>query len=137
MRSPISHAAEGVPVAVTGFCWGGGMTLRLAVQAGGGIAAAVPFYGPAPDPSLAVKIGAPVTMHLAGLDDRVNGTAKPFAAALRAAGKPVEVFEYPGVDHAFHNNTSAARYDAAAATLAWRRTLAAFAGAFDTAAFTR
>ncbi len=124
------RGAEKVPVAVTGFCWGGGMTLRLAVQAGGAIAAAIPFYGPAPDPSLAGKIAAPVTMQLAGLDERVNATAVPFAKAIEAAGKPVTVNVYDGVNHAFHNDTSAARYAPDAARLAWQRTLDALAEAF-------
>lgn len=124
------HGAEKVPVAVTGFCWGGGMTLRLAVNAGELIAAAIPFYGPAPDPSQATKVGAPVTMHLAGLDERVNATALPFAKALEEAGKPVTVNLYDGVNHAFHNDTSEARYAPQAAKLAWHRTLDALAGAF-------
>ena len=62
-------------------------------------------------------------LHLAGLDQRVGATAWPFATALGAAGKAVEVFEYPGVNHAFNNDTSAERYDKAAAALAWSRTL--------------
>lgn len=128
----IAHlrAAEGVPVAVTGFCWGGAMALRLAVEAGDAIAAAIPFYGPAPNPALAPRVAAPVIMHLAGRDDRVNATAIPFVDALRAAGKPVTLHVYPNVDHAFHNDTSAARYDAPAARLAWDRTLAALAQVF-------
>ena len=65
-------------------------------------------------------------LHLAGLDDRVAATAKPFAAALQKAGKTVEVFEYPGVNHAFNNDTAADRYNKAAADLAWDRTLRFF-----------
>lgn len=124
------RAAEKVPVAVTGFCWGGGMTLRLAVQAGTQLAAAIPFYGSAPDPALAAKVATPVTMHLAGLDARVNDTALPFAEALKANGKPVTVNVYDGVNHAFHNDTSQARYAPEAAKLAWQRTLDALAEAF-------
>lgn len=103
------QAAEKVPVAVAGFCWGGGMTLRLAVNAGELIAAAIPFYGPAPDPSQAVRVGAPVTLHLAGLDDRVNGTALPFAEALQAARKPVTAHVYDAASTTPSTTTPARR----------------------------
>ena len=109
-----------------GFCWGGGMTDRLAVAAGPALKAAVPFYGPAPDPAEAPRVQAAMLIILAGLDNRVNGTARPWAEALRAAGKDVTVHEFPGVDHAFHNDTSAARYNQAAAQAAWAETLAFF-----------
>lgn len=109
-----------------GFCWGGGMVNRLAVAAGDALDAGVPFYGPAPDPSLAQRVEAPMLLHYAGLDERVNATGFPWRDALQAAGKTVEAFVYPGVNHAFHNDTSAERYDAAAAKLAWERTLAFF-----------
>ncbi|HEX8061721.1 MAG TPA: dienelactone hydrolase family protein, partial [Allosphingosinicella sp.] len=110
-----------------GFCWGGGMVNRIAVAAGGVLDAAVPFYGPAPDPSLAAQVQAPLQLHYAGLDERVNKTGFPWRDALTAAGKTVEAHVYPGVNHAFHNDTSAERYDAAAAKLAWQRTLDFFA----------
>jgi carboxymethylenebutenolidase len=106
-----------------GFCWGGGMVNRVAVAAGDSLDAGVPFYGPAPDPTLAAQVRAPMLLHYAGLDERVNKTGLPWRNALQAAGKTVEAHIYPGVNHAFHNDTSAERYDAAAATLAWERTL--------------
>jgi carboxymethylenebutenolidase len=106
-----------------GFCWGGGMVNRVAVAAGNALDAGVPFYGPAPDPSLAGQVQAPLQLHYAGLDERVNKTGFPWRDALAAAGKTVEAYVYPGVNHAFHNDTSAERYDAAAAKLAWQRTL--------------
>ena len=109
-----------------GFCWGGAFVNRLAVAAGDGLDAAVPFYGPAPDPAEAVRVSAPIQLHLAGLDERVAQTAWPWVGALGMAGKAVEAFNYPGVHHAFHNDTSAERYDKAAATLAWDRTLGFF-----------
>jgi carboxymethylenebutenolidase len=109
-----------------GFCWGGGLTDRLAIAAGAALEAAAPFYGPAPDPSEAVRVEAAMLIILAGLDNRVNGTARPWAEALRAAGKDVTVHEFPGVDHAFHNDTSAARYNREAAEAAWAETLAFF-----------
>ena len=106
-----------------GFCWGGAFVNRLAVAAGPGLEAAVPFYGPAPDPAEAVKVSAPMQLHLAGLDERVAKTAWPWVAALGSAGKTLEAYNYAGVHHAFHNDTSAERYDKAAASLAWARTL--------------
>jgi carboxymethylenebutenolidase len=110
-----------------GFCWGGGMVNRVAVAAGTALDAGAPFYGPAPDPSLAAQVQAPMLLHYAGLDERVNKTGFPWRDALQAAGKTVEAYVYPGVNHAFHNDTSAERYDAAAAKLAWQRTLDFFA----------
>lgn len=125
-QSTIGRFAGKGKVGVTGFCWGGAMTDRLAVAGAPHLAAAVSWYGPAPAPAEAARVSVPLMIHLAGLDARVNGTAKPFADALRAAGKPVELFEYPNVNHAFNNDTSAERYDAAAAKLAWGRTVAFF-----------
>jgi carboxymethylenebutenolidase len=110
-----------------GFCWGGGMVNRMAVESGPALDAGVPFYGPAPDPALAARVEAAMLLHYAGEDERVNKTGLPWAEALRAAGKKVESFVYRGVQHAFHNDTSAERYDAAAAKLAWQRTLDFFA----------
>jgi carboxymethylenebutenolidase len=106
-----------------GFCWGGGMVNRLAVAAGPALDAGVPFYGPAPDPSLAPRVQAAMLLHYAGLDERVNATGLPWVEALLAAGKQVESFVYPNVNHAFHNDTSAERYNEAAAKLAWQRTI--------------
>jgi carboxymethylenebutenolidase len=113
-------------VGCVGFCWGGGLTNRLAVASGAALKAAVPFYGPAPDPAEAARVEAAMLIVLAGLDSRVNGTARPWAEALRTAGKDVTVHEFPNVDHAFHNDTSAARYNRAAAETAWAETLAFF-----------
>lgn len=110
-------------VGVVGFCWGGGFVDRLAVASGNKLSAAAAYYGPAPDPSEAAKVQVPMLLHLAGLDTRVGSTAWPFATALGQAGKEVEVYEYPGANHAFNNDTSAERYDKTAATLAWVRTL--------------
>ena len=84
------------------------------------------YYGPAPDPSEATKVQAPLELHLAGIDDRVNSTGFPWVTALRQAGKTVKFFLYDGANHAFNNDTSAERYNKAAADLAWKRTLAFF-----------
>jgi carboxymethylenebutenolidase len=72
---------------------------------------------------MAAKIQAPLQLHYAELDERVNKTGFPWRDALAAAGKAVDAHVYPKVNHAFHNDTSAERYDAAAAKLAWGRTL--------------
>jgi carboxymethylenebutenolidase len=111
-------------IGAVGFCWGGAFVNRLAVAAGPALAAGVPYYGSAPNPSEAAKVQAALLIQLAGKDARVNATAVPWAEALKAAGKRVEAFTYPGVDHAFNNDTSAERYDKAAAELAWGRTIA-------------
>lgn len=107
-----------------GFCWGGGFVNRLAIAAGPVFSAGVAYYGPAPDPSEAAKVHAPLLLHYAGKDARVNATGLPWAKALEAAGKTVEAHVYPDVDHAFNNDSSAERYDAKAAALAWQRTTA-------------
>ncbi|HEX8445141.1 MAG TPA: dienelactone hydrolase family protein [Sphingomonas sp.] len=111
-------------VAALGFCWGGAMVNRLAIAAGDLLTAGVAFYGPAPDPAEALRVRAALLLHYAGLDDRVNRTARPWIDALKAAHVPVDAYDYPGVNHAFNNDTSADRYDKAAADLAWDRTLA-------------
>jgi carboxymethylenebutenolidase len=109
-------------VGAVGFCWGGAFVNRLAIAAGPALGAGVAYYGPAPDPSEANRVQAPLLLHYAGKDQRVNATGLPWAEALKAAGKPVEAHVYPDVDHAFNNDTSAQRYNAAAAKLAWDRT---------------
>ena len=111
-------------VGTVGFCWGGGMVDRLAVAAGKDLAAAVAYYGPAPDPAEAAQVQAPMLLHYAGLDTRVDATGKPWVAALQAAGRTVTAYTYPGVNHAFNNDTSADRYAPEAAKLAWERTVA-------------
>ena len=119
----LARSSRGGKVGAVGFCWGGGFVNRLAVTAGDKLAAGVPYYGPAPDSSEAAKVHAPLLIHDAGLDDRVNSTSFPWVEALRAAKKPVKFYLYDGVNHAFNNDTSEERYDKAAADLAWKRTL--------------
>lgn len=114
-------------VGAVGFCWGGAFVNRLAVAAGTRLNAGVSYYGPAPDPGEAKKVEAPLLIHLAGNDARVMATATPWVAALKAAGKRVESYVYEGAEHAFNNDTSAERYNEAAARLAWQRTLSFFA----------
>lgn len=116
---------QGAPkAAAIGFCWGGGMVNRLAVAAGPALAAGVPYYGPAPDPSEAGKVRAAMLLQYAGIDERVNATGLPWSKALAAAGVATETHVYPGVNHAFNNDTAVGRYDEAASDLAWARTSA-------------
>lgn len=110
-------------VGAVGFCWGGGQAGQLAVHAPD-LQAAVVYYGPAPASSDVAAIRAPLLLHYAGLDERINAGVPGFTAALQAAGVRHTVHTYPGVNHAFNNDANAARYDAAAAALAWQRTLA-------------
>ena len=126
MVGELVKSSRGGKVGAVGFCWGGGFVNRLAVAAGGKLAAAIPYYGPAPDPGEAPKVEAAMEFHNAGLDDRVNATSFPWITALRSAGKTVKFFLYDGANHAFNNDTSAERYDKPAADLAWKRTLAFF-----------
>jgi carboxymethylenebutenolidase len=122
----LGKSSRGGKVGAVGFCWGGGFVNRLAVAAGDKLAAAVPYYGPAPDPSEAPKVEAAMLIHDAGLDDRVNATSFPWVEALRANHKHVTFQLYDGVNHAFNNDTSAERYNKEAAELAWERTIAFF-----------
>jgi carboxymethylenebutenolidase len=116
-----SHATG--RVGAVGFCWGGGMVNRLAVQEPG-LDAGVVFYGMSPASADVGSIRARLLLHYAGLDDRINQGVPAYEAALKAGGKDYRLYTYPGVQHAFHNDTNAARYDAAAAKLAWDRTIA-------------
>src|SRR5687768_6706338 len=119
----LAKSSRGGKVGAVGFCWGGAFVNRLAVAAGGKLDAGVVYYGPAPAPGEAPKVQAPLMIHHAGLDARVAQTLWPWVAALRSAGKQVAYFNYEGAHHAFNNDTSAERYNKAAADLAWRRTL--------------
>jgi carboxymethylenebutenolidase len=122
----LAAGSRGGKVGAVGFCWGGAFVNRLAVAAGDSLDAGVVYYGPAPDPSEAAKVQAPLMIHHAGLDARVAQTLWPWVAALRAARKPVTYFNYEGANHAFNNDTSAERYSKLAADLAWKRTLRFF-----------
>jgi len=110
-------------VGAVGFCWGGGLTNRLAVS-DPTLDAAVVYYGPTPEPAEAAKIKAPLLLHYAGLDKRIDDGIPDFKAALDKAGVSYQIYMYEGVNHAFNNDTSAERYNAEAAKLAWERTLA-------------
>lgn len=109
-------------VGVIGFCWGGGVVNDLAVNAPD-LDAAVAYYGRQPKSEDVAKIKAPLLLHYAGLDERIDAGIDAYKAALEKAGKEYTVYVYDGVQHAFNNDTSAARYDKAAAELAWSRTI--------------
>ncbi len=120
-----SHALSSGKLGATGFCWGGGTTNFLAVTLGGDLNAAVPFYGRAPASGDVPRISAPLLVHYAENDERVNAMRPDFEAALKANNANYQMFTYPGTRHGFHNN-STPRYDEAAAKLAWERTVAFF-----------
>ena len=122
----LAKGSRGGTVGAVGFCWGGGFVNRLAVAAGDKLDAGVVYYGPAPDPLEAAKVQAPLLLHHAGTDERVARTMFPWVAALRTAGKKVTYQSYEGAHHAFNNDTSAERYNKAAADLAWGRTIRFF-----------
>ena len=126
MLEELAKSSRSGKVGAVGFCWGGAFVDRLAVAAGGTLDAGVSYYGPAPNPSEAAKVQAPLLIHHAGLDSRVAQTLFPFVTALRAAGKPVTFHVYDGANHAFNNDTSAERYNKEAADLAWKRTIRFF-----------
>jgi carboxymethylenebutenolidase len=108
-------------VGAVGFCWGGGMVNWLATRLPD-LAAGVPFYGSGAELADVPKIKAPLLIQSAEHDDRINAAWPEFEAALKAAGVRYERHLYPGTQHGFHNDTTP-RYDAAAAKLAWERTV--------------
>ncbi|MCB1653561.1 MAG: dienelactone hydrolase family protein [Pseudomonadales bacterium] len=117
----MQHDAGTGKVGITGFCYGGGVANAAAV-AYPELGAAVSFYGRQPGANEVSRIKAPVMLHYAGLDTRINEGWPAYEQALKANGKVYEAFIYPNVKHGFHND-STPRYDEAAATLAWSRTL--------------
>lgn len=131
-RADIVAAARGllaVPdgngkLGVVGFCWGGSLSNYVATQVPE-LGVAVPFYGGAPALEDVPRIKARLLLNYAGNDERVNASWPAYEAALKAAGVRYEQFVYAGTQHGFNNDTTP-RYDAAAAQLAWERTLAVF-----------
>lgn len=107
-----------------GFCYGGGIVHVLSSRLPQ-LNAAVPFYGNVPAPSEAAKVKAPLLVHHAAVDERINAAWPAYAAALKTAGVKYEEHQYPGTQHGFNNDTTP-RYDAAAAKLAWDRTMTFF-----------
>ena len=120
-KYPLNRGKTGA----VGFCWGGGQVNALAA-ADPLLAAGVAYYGLQPQAADGAKITAPLLLHYAGLDDRINAGIPDFEAALKANNKTYELYKYEGVNHAFNNDTNAARYNKEAADLAWGRTIAFF-----------
>ena len=119
-----AHPQATGKVGITGFCYGGGVSNAAAV-AYPELACAVPFYGRQAPVADVKKINAPLLLHYAALDTRINEGWPAMEEALKAHKKVYEAYIYPGVNHGFHND-STPRYDKAAADLAWQRTLAWF-----------
>jgi carboxymethylenebutenolidase len=109
-------------VGAVGFCWGGGAVNNLAVNEPN-LKAGVAYYGGQPNAEDVPKIDAAMMMHYGGRDERINAGIPAYEAALKQAGKTYEIYVYEGANHAFNNDTNAARYDKEAADLAWRRTV--------------
>ncbi|MEB0206157.1 YghX family hydrolase [Pseudomonas sp. CCC3.1] len=120
----MQHDAGTGKVGITGFCYGGGVANAAAV-AYPELGAAVSFYGRQPSADDVQRIQAPILLHYAGLDTRINEGKPAYEQALKANHKTYQAYVYSGVNHGFHND-STPRYDKAAADLAWNRTLAWF-----------
>jgi carboxymethylenebutenolidase len=120
-----AHANSTGRVGAVGFCYGGGVVNNLAVQLGADMNAAVPFYGGQPRAEDVPKIKAPLLIHYAEDDARINAGWPAYEAALKANKIPYEQYTYPGTMHGFHNDTTP-RFNKEAAALAWQRTVAHF-----------
>jgi carboxymethylenebutenolidase len=118
------HAESTGRVGVVGFCYGGGIANFLATRVPD-LGAAVPFYGGPPATEEVARIKAPLLIHYAGVDERINAAWPASEAALKAAGVNYTMHMYAGTQHGFNNDTTP-RYDKAAATEAWTRTVAFF-----------
>lgn len=112
-------------VACMGFCWGGGMANKLAVN-DPKLQAAVAYYGAQASAAEVSKIKASLMLHYGGLDERINAGIPAYEEALKENNKDYKIYIYDGVNHAFNNNTSPTRYNEVAAKLAWSRTMGLF-----------
>jgi carboxymethylenebutenolidase len=121
-----THPLANSRLGVVGFCFGGYITNMLAATVPDLVNAGVPFYGTPPAEEIRQNIKAPLLIHLAELDTRVNATWPEYEKDLEANQSPFTMHMYPGVNHGFHND-STPRYDEAAAELAWSRTIEFFA----------
>jgi carboxymethylenebutenolidase len=117
------HENSNGKVGAIGFCWGGARVNELAAAAPAALGAGVAYYGMQVPAEKVAAIKAPLMLHYAGIDERVNAGIDAYKAALDAAGKKYELFVYEGANHAFNNETNAARYNKDAADLAWKRTI--------------
>lgn len=123
LKALIGHRQSTGKAGAMGFCWGGGAVNALAV-ADPTLSAGVAYYGRQAPAADVPKITAPLMLHYASLDERINGGIADYEAALKANNKTYELHMYDGVNHAFNNDTNAARYNKEAADLAWGRTVA-------------
>ena len=112
-------------VGAIGFCFGGGVVNRMATDSPD-LLAAVPYYGAQPPADKVAAIKAALLLQYAEHDDGINKGIPAYEAALRASNKKFTLYQYPGTQHAFNNDLGAARYNKAAAELAWARTIAFF-----------
>ncbi len=112
-------------VGCTGFCWGGAMTNNVAVNTPD-LDAAVPYYGSQPKAEDVPKIKAPMLLHYAGNDERIDKGIPEFEAALKSAKIEYHLYMYEGAQHAFNNDSNPERYNKEAADLAWKRTIEFF-----------
>lgn len=119
------HLLSNGKLGATGFCYGGGAVNNLAVVMGKNLNAAAPFYGMAPATEDVPKIMAPLMIHYAEDDPRINASREAYRNALEKNGKDFVMYTYEGTRHGFHNN-STPRYDEAQANKAWERTMAFF-----------
>lgn len=117
-----THPQSTGKVGVVGFCWGGAMANQLAVHSAD-IIAAVPYYGRQPKSADVAAIKASLLLHYAGLDERINKGIPEYQEALEKYGIEYSLYMYEGTNHAFNNDTNAARYNKEAAELAWMRTV--------------
>lgn len=117
-----AHPAANGKAGAIGFCWGGGLVNQLAA-ASPNLAAGVAYYGRQLEAEKVPQVKAALMLHYAGLDERINAGIDAYKAALEANGKEFAIHIYAGVNHAFNNDTSEARYDKAASDLAWSRTV--------------
>jgi carboxymethylenebutenolidase len=121
----LTHPESDGNVGVVGFCFGGGVANRMAA-ARPELSAVVVYYGLQVPADQVAAIRAPLLLHYAELDQRVNAGISAYESALKANGKRYTIYMYPGVNHAFNNDTGGARYNKEAADLAWERTIAFF-----------
>ena len=120
-----THKLSSGKLGVTGFCYGGGVVNYLATALGGDLHAGAPYYGAAAATAEVPKIKAPLLIHYAESDERINAMWPEYESALKKSNVAFEMHKYPGTQHGFHNN-STPRYDEPAAKLSWERTVALF-----------
>jgi len=121
----VSYAESNGNVGMVGFCFGGGVVNRVAVERPD-LKAGVAYYGIQPAADQVPAIRAALLLHYAGLDERINAGIAAYEQALKANGKRYTIYVYDGVNHAFNNDTGGTRYNKEAADLAWGRTVAFF-----------